>query len=369
MFLSTKDCQELIVKRRCRAFVFSAVVLLGTLQFVPVWAQPTRTQEVNIRDHIYKGNSLLQRRDYEGAIAEYEQALLIDPTSTTAKDNIVLSHNNWGIDLFRQKRYDEAREQWSTALKLNPYDRNARNNLNVLKTTLAKLGPAAASSATLPGDAEKGGKSSADGDSKSGPSVVPKGSQKAKEDVMPNAVILGRPTSTSATTATPSTDSTAGTSATVGGATPSSSASGAVIFSPSSRPSASSGAVVSTTSSPAMSSTSQQQLQQQNNPYGTSSIGYPQPKNNPYADTPPPAPKPAEILPPPTSSASSSTSALGGANIDEKLTALETKVYGRASKDTPLLQRLEHLERDTSSRPSMGSINDRVQTLLKTYGL
>lgn len=368
MFLSTKDCQELIVKRCRQAFVFSAVVLLGALQFVPVWAQPTRTQEVNLRDHIYKGNSLLQHRDYEGAIAEYEQALLIDPTSTTAKDNIVLSHNNWGIDLFRQKKYDEAREQWSTALKLNPYDRNARNNLNVLKTTLAKLGAAAATSPTLPGDAEKGGKSPADGDSKSGSSVLPKGSQTAKEDVMPNAVILGRPSSSSATTATPGTDSSASTSATVRGATPSSSASGAVIFSSSSRPSASSGAVVSTTSPPAASSTSPQQ---QNNPYGTSSIGYPAPKNNPYADTPPLPPKPAESQPPPppTSSASSSTSALNGANIDEKLTALETKVYGRASKDTPLLQRLEHLERDTSSRPSMGSINDRVQTLLKTYGL
>jgi hypothetical protein len=367
MFLFFDDCQELIVKRRCRALAVSAALLLGTLELAPVWAQPTRTQEVNLRDHIYRGNSLLQRRDYEGAIAEYEQALEIDPMSSTAKENIVLSHNNWGIDLFRQKKYDEAKEQWSTALKLNPYDRNACNNLNVLKTTLAKLGTAAASSPALPGESDKGGKAPADGDTKSGPSVVlPKGSQTAKEDVMPNAVILGRPTSPGA-----GGDSTAGGSGTASGASLVGGSGAAVIFNSSSHPSTMGGAAVSVAAptppaaavpAPATSTPPPQR----NNPYGTSTLGFPAPKSNPYADTPPPPPpKPVDSAP----AASSTSSALSGANIDDKLTALETKVYGHASKETPLLQRLERLERDTSSRPSVGNINDRVQTLLKTYGL
>ena len=357
MFLFKRDCQELIVTRRCRALVIAAALLLATLQWTPVSAQPTRTQEVNLRDHIYKGNSLLSRRDYEGAIAEYEQALEIDPMSSTAKENIVLSHNNWGIDLFRQKKYDEAKEQWNTALKLNPYDRNARNNLNVLKTTLAKLGPAAASSPALPGESEKAGKGQADGDTKSGPSVVlPKGSQTAKEDVMPNAVIVGG-------------------GGTTGGAASTGGSGAAVIFNSSSaRAGTAAGAGVSTAAPPAPPATTAppptaSAVPQRDNPYGTSTIGFPTPKNNPYADTPPapPPPPPKPVEPAPVASAA--PSALSGANIDDKLTALETKVYGRPSKDTPLLQRLERLERDTSSRPSLGNINDRVQTLLKTYGL
>ena len=111
-------------------------------------------------------------------------------------------------------------------------------------------------------------------------------------------------------------------------------------------------------------------------------------RTNPYAtDTPAPssappvAPAPRPVSPvnsappgPAPSSAyaattASSNSSLGTSNIEDKLAALENKVYGRSSKDVPILQRLERLERDTSSRASFGSINDRVQTLIKTYGL
>jgi hypothetical protein len=67
--------------------------------------------------------------------------------------------------------------------------------------------------------------------------------------------------------------------------------------------------------------------------------------------------------------ASNTSSSLNSSNIEDKLAALENKVYGRSSKEVPILQRLERLERDTSSRPSLGSISDRVQTLIKTYGL
>ena len=288
-----------------------------------------------MREHIYKGNTLLQRRDYDGAIAEYEAALLVDPSNTTARDNIVLTHNNWGIELFRQKKYDDAREQWNTALKLNPYDRNAKNNLNVLKTTLARLGPAAIPASADPKDQE----SANEGDTKSGPSIMPKGSRTAKEDntPVPNAVVLGRQSSGSSTSA--AVESSSNNTATTNGAS-----GGVVILNSGNR---SSGGSSSSSSS------------------GAQIVASP----SVSSQTAPAVSSPPVSSATVTTSTSTSASTLGGANIDDKLSALESKVYGRASRDVPLLQRLERLERDTSSRPSLGSISDRVQTLLKTYGL
>jgi len=59
----------------------------------------------------------------------------------------------------------------------------------------------------------------------------------------------------------------------------------------------------------------------------------------------------------------------GGGNLESTLGALEMKVYGNTNKNMPILQRLEHLEKDTNSHTSSGSIADRIQALTKTYGL
>ncbi len=344
MFHQMDDLLQLIVKRCVskRCIRLACLILIAQQCSPTALCQPTRSEAVNLRDHIYRGNTCLGRRDYDGALSEYEAALEIEPSNVTARDNIVLTHNNWGIDLFRQKKYEEAKEQWETALKLNPYDRNAKNNLAVLKTTLARLGPAAAPSS--PGSDEKGSGLPGESDSKSGPSILPKGAQAPKEDntPAPHAVILNRPAADSSPTAT------AG----------SGSSGGVVILNSGARQ------APPQKDNPYASSSTPAAPPQRDNPYASSSAPpAPPAKNNPYADTPPAPPPQA----PAASSSSSST--LGAANIDDKLSALETKVYGHASKETPLLQRLEHLERDTSSRPSLGSINDRVQTLLKTYGL
>ena len=355
MFHQKIDLLHLIVKRcgHSRYITAACLILMAQQLAPPSWAQPTRKEAVNLRDHIYKGNSLLQHRDYEGAIAEYEQAMQIDATNNTARDNIVLTHNNWGIDLFRQKKYEEAREQWEMALKLNPYDRNAKNNLGVLKTTLTRLGPAAEKPAAPSGDNEKDSGLPGEGETKSGPSIMPKGAQAPKADNSPvsNAVLLGKPSGGPS----PSTDGGgANSSATTGGG----SSGGVVILNSGARQSSSTSLPTPASHTPPV----------RDNPYESSTPAPSAQRDNPYADTPkaPPAPPPGSST---SSSSSSSFSSLGGANIDDKLSAIETKVYGHASKDTPLLQRLERLERDTSSRASLGSINDRVQTLLKTYGL
>jgi Tetratricopeptide repeat len=82
------------------------------------------------------------RSAWDQAIDEYEAALDVDPGSIVAKDNLVLVHNNWGISLFRQHKFEEAKAEWEEALKMNPYDRNAKQNLAVLKTTLARINAA-----------------------------------------------------------------------------------------------------------------------------------------------------------------------------------------------------------------------------------
>lgn len=344
MFLDEKNLAILIITRAThRLLILSLacaqlVFLFGTSN-LPVTAQPAHNDALNVREHIYKGNSLMQRRDYEGAIAEYEQALLIDSTSTTAKDNIVLTHNNWGIDLFHQKKYDEAREQWNTALKLNPYDRNAKNNLNVLRVQMTKLGLPPNGPATNPA-----GKAASD-DAKFGGAVLPRGAQTAKEDTtpVPNAVIIGRPLSTSTQASFSGTTESLPASSTAGsgsGAAGSSGSSGAVVIM---KPATSSSSSFS--NPPTSSNIPSAFSAQPGNASGAQAINMSAP------------------------SASNTSSSLNSSNIEDKLAALENKVYGRSSKEVPILQRLERLERDTSSRPSLGSINDRVQTLIKTYGL
>ncbi len=280
------------------------VLLFCSLQSSVALAQLTASDASNVRDHIYKGNSLLQHHEFSKAIAEYEQALLTDPSSTTAKENIVLTHNNWGISLFRQKKYSEASLQWNAALKLNPYDRNAKNNLRILKNAMANLGIDATSPAqALPGERTSEGL----GDSKEQMVSPVNGSRPGLVDTttIPNAVIINRSDSKPHQPASDSSSS----SNSIEGPKP-----------PATLPESVKGTDFPT-------QTSSKKLQ----------------------------PSPSE--------------GLGGANIEEKLAALEMRVYGRQSKELPILQRLERLERDTSARPSLGSISDRLQTLLKTYGL
>jgi tetratricopeptide (TPR) repeat protein len=268
-----------------------------------------------------------------------------DPSNTTAKDNIVLTHNNWGIDFFHHNKYEDAREHWNTALRLNPNDRNAKNNLNVLRAQLKKLGLSADGAPKA-----ETAKTGSDEEPKSGGSVLPKGAQTAREDntSVPNAVIIGRPSSggsqSSSSAASESSHVTFTTSGGIGAgvnfAAGAASLNAASVVMPKSASSA-------------------------------SSYDAPRP-TAPAAPMPSSASSAAVIISAPPGQFSSSpttTSSLGTSNIEDKLAALENKVYGRTSKDVPILQRLERLERDTSSRPSLGSISDRVQTLIKTYGL
>ena len=126
-----------------------------------------RALQLNI-SHVVEGALEAAIRDVEratwltenaAAIDEYNAALDIDPGSQTAKENIVLAHNNWGIFLFHHNKYDEAKAEWDKALQMNPLDRNAKQNLAVLKQTLSRLAPPKPPAEKAKGD--EGGKESA----------------------------------------------------------------------------------------------------------------------------------------------------------------------------------------------------------------
>jgi hypothetical protein len=319
-----------------------------------------------VREHIGKGNLALGRLQFEQAIAEYEQALSIDPTSSIARDNIVLTHNNWGIHYFRQKKYDDARNEWNEALKLNPSDRNAKQNLLVLKNTLAKLDQASSPAAGVSSPASSTAKASASrpstpeqtsaaslqhaADKAVNDVLAPPGSQAAKEDEGPAAGVvlltpghqnqsLGKASAVDAFTFSDSNVTPPSSS----GATllPSQILSGAANHAPAATGNSSANAVVSTAP---------------NVVQPAAVVTFPAQPVSSY--TPPP---PINNQPSPASGA--------GGNLESTLAALEMKVYGSANKSTPILQRLERLEKDTNSHTNFGGIADRIQALSKIYGL
>lgn len=56
-------------------------------------------------------------------------------------------------------------------------------------------------------------------------------------------------------------------------------------------------------------------------------------------------------------------------NIEELLAKIENKVYGKISKNTPILKRLEKLEMDTSGKKNSGSVAQRLKELKDAYGI
>lgn len=54
--------------------------------------------------------------------------------------------------------------------------------------------------------------------------------------------------------------------------------------------------------------------------------------------------------------------------VDDVLAKIENKVYGKVSKNMPILKRIERLEVETMGKKKSGSIADRLKELKETYG-
>jgi len=94
-----------------------------------------RTLELT-RDNFFAynnlGNSLIDRGQTEKAIAQYREALRINPAYAGA-------HNNLGVALIRVGRAEEGIEQYYEALQIDPTSANARTNLGAALIQQGKI--------------------------------------------------------------------------------------------------------------------------------------------------------------------------------------------------------------------------------------
>jgi hypothetical protein len=74
-------------------------------------------------------------------------------------------------------------------------------------------------------------------------------------------------------------------------------------------------------------------------------------------------------VPAPTAVYNHNDVAPAGDTIEEKLNQVEMKVYGRTQGDVPVFKRLEKLEMDTGGTVKSGSVQQRVETLRRAYGI
>ncbi len=129
-------------RARCpRSRVVVLQALLCLLLFAPqASCQTSKLNQMQARDLVNKGNTCLSRRLFQEALDEYQKAIDLDPSNAAARNNIVLTHLNWGAVYFGLNKFDEAMQEWETVLKLDPYNQNAKHNINVLKQTAARRG-------------------------------------------------------------------------------------------------------------------------------------------------------------------------------------------------------------------------------------
>jgi len=116
------------------------VVGLHLIAPAPALGQLDRQKQLMIKGIIGRGNVLMAKQLFKEALGEYEKCLDVDPGNVTARSNIVLLHDNWGVYYFRHNQYQDAQVEWETALQLNPNDSKAKSNMLVLKNTLAHMG-------------------------------------------------------------------------------------------------------------------------------------------------------------------------------------------------------------------------------------
>lgn len=313
-----------------------------------MWA-PTYGQQADItplRERVDRGNQYMQHHQYAQAMVEYEAAAKLDPKNSVVRHNIIECHNNWGIFYYRQKNYEAAIGQFEKTLALDPRHGQARYNLSLCKRTAEQAGdPLSQNPDSADGGTEQK-KSAAKPESQTKGEAT--GKDKAKADE-PSGKLLS--VSANASTETQPSGN-YGSGRTLFGSMSSGAASSFV-----------SGAVLypkysgeqSAVASPVLSNLPAQQARAQEpaaTPGKTASTVAVSTQNQ--------VDLPARVLAAPQES---------GASIDERLTALELKVYGKRQGDLSVIKRLEKLEMETAGEISAGSISDRIQALKKNIGL
>lgn len=347
----------------------------------PIGAQ--QADDSNLRDHVNRGNQLMSRRQWAAAQAEYEAARKLEPSNQIVKHNLAELFNNWGVSYFRQKSYAEAIAQFQKCLGVMPGHPNAKYNIQLCKRAMQNEGmnpdelPDAASEEKEKSKTEQAKEESKDkkdaaaaapsGDSMSvsagskqifstgvpfvsGSSVFPVYSEKsgaAKSTVNvinPAAMkIPGAPTITSTGVAVGSAPAVTETTNPAIGSDSSNST-------PAKSPESASGAPAS-----ALESASSPAVKPVYRPIA--------PANSQPAYVPMPATYDSSEAPAYSRGTGDAT-----VTLDEKVAALELKVYGKKHTELPIMRRIDQLETDYIGQIRSGSMNDRVEFLRKSIG-
>jgi len=96
-------------------------ILLFISLFIVLSLAMCGTQE-SAEEHFERGNELSLSGDFEQAIAEYEQALEIEPENVDLMSNLGVAYYNLG-------QLDKAIDQYSRAIEISPSDPDIRSNL------------------------------------------------------------------------------------------------------------------------------------------------------------------------------------------------------------------------------------------------
>lgn len=374
--------------------------------------------------HVNRGVSLMRARQYDAAMSEFEAAKAMDPKNTTIKLNIAECHNNKGVALYRQHAYAEAVVEFEHCLEVMPSHSQARHNINLCRQRMEIEGipdsPPAADEKAAGADGGSGekkkAKETADTDKKedSSPKVSGGGAGSAPELTVSagGAKLYSTGTLYPQYTDTPS----AVTVKTVQFAPPAGPKKNA---NPSSTSVNNANAAAATASANAMSAaTPNEHLANNTAGSGTASADNSgggktnaipftgdafDPNSTPglagqSATATPADPAPAIPAPPPVSkmptvdnnitaesSASFGTNLINATNatlpapsnytptvdgltLDEKVGALELKVYGKKNAKLPIMKRIEQLETDYVGQTRQGPMNERVEFLKRAIG-
>lgn len=287
-------------------------------------AAPPQFDLAKLHEHANKGNQHLSRMNFELALNEYEECLRIDPSNQTVRDNIVLCHNNWGIYYFKQMKYALAKAQWERALKLNPADRNAKTNMAILKNVTAKSG--------------------IDLDTVNGAKI-----NKEKNDA--GAVLLTPGYKQSQSSLTKETDSTSNMDQSNTSSLGSLDTDTTSIIKSVPR----NNTDLSPQDKPSASSVTKDSTKPEITPRPLSNLTMPEIYSSDKEEN--------------TSNSQTRLVNPGPNTIEAKLAQLEVKLYGKTRQNMPVLRRLEQLELDTNGKTKTGPVNDRVETLERTYGI
>lgn len=266
-----------------------------------------------LREHVARGNQLMQHRQFSQALEEYEIAKALDPKNTIVLHNISECHNNWGIACFRQKNYDEAIVHFTKTLALDPRHGQARYNLEICRRSMPKD--------------ESPSLDKAEGDF----GKIVKKNEKHNKPEEPAGKIV---TSISASAPAAGSSAEQGKGKTLFG----SFSGGAATYSKS---------PASTVSSPPAAAASEKPLEVE----ALSSDQV------------------IMLKPQAAATVSSVSEAKSEFSLEDGLSALELKVYGKKQSDLTVIKRLEKLEMETTGQAGSGTISERIQQLRKNIGM